>query len=92
MTMQQFPAKWCQTEKLGPRPIYTPLHSPLPKVGVSSHEIQGVKNTFCNYGGSLKGPWKESGYRNIIRTMEGISMEGIISIYQRLRTNDMGIM
>ena len=26
MAMHQFPAKWCQTKKLGPLPIYTPLH------------------------------------------------------------------
>ena len=46
MAMHQFPTKWRQTEKLGPRPIYTPLHSPLPKVGVSSHKVQGVKILF----------------------------------------------
>ena len=44
----------------------------------------------------MVGPEKDPGRRVVTEIqsepMEGISMEGIISIYQRLKTNDMGIL
>ena len=55
MAMHQFPAKWCQTEKLDPHPIYTLLHdlvlvrdhtskSFMPKYKTDYHVIRVLGN------------------------------------------------
>ena len=49
MAMHQFPAKWRQTEKFGPLPIYTPLQQQMElRGGMSGKPLVVHAHEYCS--------------------------------------------